>query len=116
MRLRAAYPLFTRTTKQGAAWHVSWYDKDGLRHTQSTGEAVRPDRKDRGRTLAERAAVQIVHTVPRRVPTFKEYAGAFFAEASSYVKRQRAKGRSFGSHWAGELQSLIDNYAMQRCA
>jgi integrase len=115
MRLKAAFTLHTRSTKQGAVWHVSWYDKDGLRHTQSTGQPVKPALKDRGRVLAERAALQIVHTIPRKIPTLQEYAGAFFDwQKSTFIKRQHAKGRSFNRHWAQELQGLLDTYVFPR--
>ena len=111
MRLRAAYTLHERSSKSGAVWHVSWYDKDGVRHSKSTGQVVKPTLKDRGRVFAAREALRIVNTVPRKVPTLKEYAGTFFQwEKSSYIKRLHAKGRSFNRHWAQELQGLLGKY------
>ena len=110
MRIRAAFTLHTRS---GRCYMAREYDKDGARHTQSTGQPVKPTLNDKGRTLAERAAVQIVPTV--RVPTLQEYGRTFFAsEQSSYIKRLHAKERSFNRHWAQELQSLLENYVFPR--
>ena len=115
MRLRAAYTLHERSSKSGAIWHVSWYDKDGVRHSKSTGQPVKPTLKDRGRVYAAREALRIVNTAPRKVPTLKEYAATFFLwEKSSYIKRLHAKGRSFNRHWAQELQGLLMKYVFPR--
>ena len=65
--------------------------------------------------MAERAAVQIVHTVPRRVPTLAEYGRTFFDwDRSTYIRRLHAKGRSFNRHWAQELQGLLSKYVFPR--
>lgn len=115
MRLKAAYTLHERPSKSGATWHVSWHDKDGLRHTKSTGQPVNPHLKDRGRTLAERAALRFVGTAPRSIPTLAQYAKDFYDwERCSYIKRQHAKGRGFNRVWAQAQRALLARYVLPR--
>jgi len=86
MRIRAAFTLHTRS---GRCYMAREYDKDGARHTQSTGQPVKPTLNDKGRTLAERAAVQIVPTV--RVPTLQEYGRTFFCLGAVQLYQEAAR-------------------------
>jgi len=115
VRTRAGFTLHTRSSKGGAVWHASWYDKDGIRHTKSTDQPVNPALKDRGRTLAERAALRFIGTAPRKVPTLAEYAKDFYVwDRCSWIKRQHAKGRGFNEQWAQSLRAMLVNHVFPR--
>ncbi|MGA2976749.1 MAG: site-specific integrase [Spirochaetia bacterium] len=82
---------------------------------RSTGQPVNPALKDRGRTLAERAALRFVGTAPHKIQTLAKYAEDFYVwERCTYIKRQHAKGRSFNRHWALEQRGLLVNYILPR--
>lgn len=115
MRIRSAYTLHSRPSKSGAVWHVSWHDTDGVRHVRSTGQPVNLALKDRGRTLAERAAMRFIGTTPHKIPTLAKYAEDFYVwNRCTYIKRQHAKGKGFNKHWAAEQRGLMDNYVFPR--
>lgn len=62
------------------------------------------------------AAVRIVGSGLRsEAPILEEYAKDFYRwDASSFIKRQHAKGRGFNRTWANALQSMMEHYVFPR--
>jgi len=86
--------------------------RQGKRYFKTTGERVQPKLKDRGQKAALCAAAKIVGSgVRSQAPVLAEYAKDFYRwDASSFIKRQHAKGRGFNRAWANALQSMMEHH------
>jgi hypothetical protein len=97
--------------ERGGIWYVQWLSRQGKRYWKSTGERVQQKLKDRGQKAALCAASMIIGSGRRsEAPVLAEYAKDIYRwDASSFIKRQHAKGRGFNRAWANALQSMIWN-------
>ena len=108
---------YLRTLKAGSFWYASWHE-GGERIIRPTGLEHNLRQKDGGR----KAAIEIGRTLRDEraakkaapAPTFREYAGSFYALDGSYLKRQCDKGKPLNSQWAASLQGMLDKHVLPK--
>ena len=98
--------------ERGGIWYVQWLSRQGKRYFKTTGERVQPKLKDRGKrrrwSPQPRSSDRAVRS---EAPVLAEYAKDFYRwDASSFIKRQHAKGRGFNRAWANALQSMMEHH------
>ena len=105
MRHREKYRLLERKTKAGKiVYHVRYYDAaTGKRITVSSGEETKTRARDYAETIIAGGSV--------RSPTLEDYTADFFKwDVCPWIKRQQAKGRSFGEYQAQVRRAHLDNH------
>jgi integrase len=105
--MRHTYTLFRR--KGQKIWYFYYYYAEGKRSSRSTGESLKYE--------AERYAAGFVRKISGQSTErirLLEFASGFFDQAGGWVRSQKARNRTFGSHQSTVRTGHLKNYVLPK--